>query len=231
MPMGTLVIVESPAKARTISRFLGKGYTVKASIGHVRDLPKSQFGVDVENEFAPRYITIRGKGKLLNELRASARKADRVLLATDPDREGEAISWHLTQALDLDAEAANRIQFHEITKEAIERALKQPRPLDDDLIGAYHARRALDRIVRYKLSPLLWRNVKSGLSAGRVQSVAVRLIVDREREIEAFTPEEYWTVTGTFHTESERGSGRGAPFEARLIEKGGEKLNIPDEAA
>src|SRR5690625_615242 len=198
MPVGTLVIVESPAKARTIGKFLGRGYTVKASIGHVRDLPKSQFGVDVDNEFKPRYITIRGKGKVLSELRESAKKADRVLLATDPDREGEAISWHLIEALKLKADDANRIQFHEITAEAVANALKSPRPIDQDLISAYQARRVLDRIVGYKLSPLLWRKVKAGLSAGRVQSVAVRLISDREREIEAFVPEEYWTITGTF---------------------------------
>lgn len=227
--MGTLVIVESPAKARTISRFLGRGYTVKASIGHVRDLPKSQFGVDVDNKFQPRYITIRGKGPILNELRTSARKADRVLLATDPDREGEAISWHLVEALDLDAGSANRIQFREITPEAVKGALQNPRPLDEDLVDAYHARRVLDRIVGYKLSPLLWRNVKSGLSAGRVQSVAVRLIAEREQEIDAFVPQEYWTVTGTFHVEDDDSGKPGAPFQARLFQKAGEKIEIPDE--
>lgn len=227
--MGTLVIVESPAKARTISRFLGRGYTVKASIGHVRDLPKSQFGVDVDNDFQPRYITIRGKGKLLNELRASARKSERVLLATDPDREGEAISWHLIEALNLDPSSSNRIQFHEITEEAIKRALKQPRPIDEHLVSAYQARRVLDRIVGYKLSPLLWRKVKAGLSAGRVQSVAVRLISEREREIEAFEPQEYWSITGTFVQQIVNSSAKPVPFQARLIQKDGKKLDIPNQ--
>src|SRR5690554_6120945 len=230
MPVGTLVIVESPAKARTISKFLGRGYTVKASIGHVRDLPKSQFGVDVENDFAPRYITIRGKGKILQELREHARKADRVLLATDPDREGEAISWHLAEALKLDPEEPNRIQFHEITREAVKKALKSPRPLDGRLIDAYQARRVLDRIVGYKLSPLLWSKVRAGLSAGRVQSVAVRLICDREREIEAFVPEEYWSITGTFAAPARNGQPP-VRFVAKLIQQGGKKVHIPDEAA
>ena len=229
--MGTLVIVESPAKARTISKFLGRGYTVKASIGHVRDLPKSQFGVDVSSDFAPRYITIRGKGKLLQELRESARKADRVLLATDPDREGEAISWHLAEILKLDRNAANRIQFHEITRDAVKKALKSPRPLDERLIDAYQARRVLDRIVGYKLSPLLWSKVRAGLSAGRVQSVALRLICDREREIAAFVPEEYWSITGTFVVpEAARGKSD-ARFVAKLIQRAGKKVHIPDEAA
>ncbi|HLT58748.1 MAG: type I DNA topoisomerase [Limnochordales bacterium] len=228
--MGTLVIVESPAKARTIGKFLGRGYTVKASVGHVRDLPKSQFGVDVENDFAPRYITIRGKGKILQELREHARKADRVLLATDPDREGEAISWHLAEALKLDPEEPNRIQFHEITREAVKKALKSPRPLDGRLIDAYQARRVLDRIVGYKLSPLLWSKVRAGLSAGRVQSVAVRLICDREREIEAFVPEEYWSITGTFAAPARNGQPP-VRFVAKLIQQGGKKVHIPDEAA
>lgn len=228
--MGTLVIVESPAKAKTISKFLGRGYTVKASIGHVRDLPKSQFGVDVENSFEPRYITIRGKGKVLSELRDSAKKADRVLLATDPDREGEAISWHLVEALKLDPTEANRIQFNEITEEAVKNALKSPRPIDRDLVDAYQARRVLDRIVGYKLSPLLWRKVKAGLSAGRVQSVAVRLITDREREIEQFVPEEYWTITAAF-SKAPGANGRvGSRFEAKLWGKGKDKIELPDEA-
>ncbi len=229
MPVGTLVIVESPAKARTISKFLGRGYTVKASIGHVRDLPKSQFGVDVENNFEPRYITIRGKGKILNELRESAKKADRVLLATDPDREGEAISWHLVEALKLSPAHAQRIQFHEITAEAVKAALKSPRPIDRHLVDAYQARRVLDRIVGYKLSPLLWNKVKAGLSAGRVQSVAVRLITDREREIEEFVPEEYWTVTGTFAKAPGANGRAGAAFSAKLWGRGQEKLDLPDE--
>lgn len=229
MPVGTLVIVESPAKARTISKFLGRGYTVKASIGHVRDLPKSQFGVDVDNDFEPRYITIRGKGKILSELRESAKKADRVLLATDPDREGEAISWHLIEALKLKPDEANRIQFHEITADAVKNALKSPRPINRDLISAYQARRVLDRIVGYKLSPLLWRKVKAGLSAGRVQSVAVRLITDREREIEAFVPEEYWTITGTFTVDPGANGRAGSRFEAKLWGRAGEKIELTDE--
>src|SRR5690606_7155130 len=229
IPVGTLVIVQSPAKARTIGKFLGRGYTVKASVGHVRDLPKSQFGVDAESDFAPRYITIRGKGKILQELREHARKADRVLLATDPDREGEAISWHLAEALKLDPEEPNRVQFHEITREAVKKALKSPRPLDGRLIDAYQARRVLDRIVGYKLSPLLWSKVRAGLSAGRVQSVAVRLITDREREIEAFVPEEYWTITGTFSKAPGANGRAGARFEAKLWGRGDEKLDLPDE--
>ena len=228
--MGTLVIVESPAKARTIGKFLGRGYTVKASIGHVRDLPKSQFAVDVEHDFTPRYITIRGKGKVLQELREYARKADRVLLATDPDREGEAISWHLAEILKLDTSAPNRIQFHEITRDAVQKALKSPRPLDERLIDAYQARRVLDRIVGYKLSPLLWRKVKAGLSAGRVQSVAVRLICDREQEIENFIPEEYWSITGAFAVPQPDGRAP-ARFMAKLVQEAGKKVHIPDEAA
>lgn len=224
--MGTLVIVESPAKARTISKFLGRGYTVKASIGHVRDLPKSQFGVDLENNFEPHYITIRGKGKILNELRESVKKSDRVLLATDPDREGEAISWHLVEALKLDPAQPNRIQFHEITEEAVKKALKSPRTINRDLVDAYHARRVLDRIVGYKLSPLLWKKVRAGLSAGRVQSVAVRLITDREQEIQRFVPEEYWTITAVLATRA----GSSARFRARFWGRGEEKMELPDGA-
>ena len=196
----SLIIVESPAKAKTIEKFLGRKYAVKASMGHVRDLPKSQLGVSVENDFEPKYITIRGKGDLLKELRESARKADRVYLATDPDREGEAISWHLAQVLKLPLDEPLRIEFHEITKDAIQRAIKQPRPIDLNRVEAQQARRVLDRLVGYKLSPLLWRKVRRGLSAGRVQSVAVRLIVDREREIQAFQPEEYWTLDARLST-------------------------------
>ena len=190
----SLVIVESPAKARTISRFLGRNYTVKASVGHVRDLPKSQLGVDVENGFQPKYITIRGKGPILKELRDAAKKADRILFATDPDREGEAISWHLADALKVDGQSPCRIEFNEITERAVKNAIKQPRPINQDLVDAQQARRVLDRLVGYKLSPLLWAKVKRGLSAGRVQSVAVRLICDREAEIEAFEPQEYWSI-------------------------------------
>lgn len=215
----TLVIVESPAKAKTISKFLGRNYTVKASMGHVRDLPRSQFGVDVENGFQPKYITVRGQGKILQELRAAAKKSDRVLLATDPDREGEAISWHLAQALGLEP-GRNRIEFHEITKPAIQRAVKNPRELDERLIDAQQARRVLDRIVGYKLSPLLWAKVKRGLSAGRVQSVALRLICDREAEIDAFVPEEYWSITAKLR----KGNGKG--FEAKLHSQSGEKAEV-----
>ena len=190
----SLVIVESPAKARTIEKFLGRGYEVAASMGHVRDLPKSQLGVDTDNGFTPRYITIRGKGEVIGGLRQRAKKATRVLLATDPDREGEAISWHLAHVLGLPPESPQRITFNEITKDAVKRALAEPRPIDRRLVDAQQARRVLDRLVGYQLSPLLWRKVRGGLSAGRVQSVAVRLICDRQAEINAFTPEEYWTI-------------------------------------
>ena len=186
----TLVIVESPAKAKTIKRYLGKNYSVTASMGHVRDLPKSQFGVDVDNDFAVKYINIRGKGPLIKELKKAAKKADRVLLASDPDREGEAIAWHLQYILGLDADSKCRVSFNEITKDAIKNAIKEPRAIDMDRVDAQQARRVLDRIVGYKLSPLLWRKVKKGLSAGRVQSVALRLICEREKEILDFIPEE-----------------------------------------
>lgn len=189
-----LVIVESPAKAKTITKYLGSKYAVKASYGHLRDLPKSQLGVDVNSDFAPKYITIRGKGDTVKELREAAKKADRVFLATDPDREGEAISWHLAQALGLNLDSALRVTFNEITPSAVQNAIKQPRRIDEDLVDSQQARRILDRIVGYKLSPLLWAKVRKGLSAGRVQSVAVRLIVDREREIQAFQSKEYWTL-------------------------------------
>lgn len=189
-----LIIVESPAKAKTIGRFLGGRYQVKASMGHVRDLPKSQFGVDIDKEFEPRYITIRGKGGLVKELKDAAKKTDRVYLATDPDREGEAIAWHLGEALGIAPSHAQRIEFHEITKDAVTDAIKKARPIDMNLVDAQQARRVLDRVVGYQLSPLLWRKVRPGLSAGRVQSAALKLIVDREREVQAFNPEEYYTV-------------------------------------
>ncbi len=189
-----LIIVESPAKARTLERFLGRRYTVRASKGHLRDLPKSQLGVDVANGFAPKYITIRGKGNTLKELRESAKKASRVYLATDPDREGEAISWHLAQVLGIPEDRPVRIVFHEVTPDAVATALKDPRPIDVDLVEAQKARRILDRLVGYELSPLLWRKVRRGLSAGRVQSAALRLVVGREEEIEAFVPRAYYTV-------------------------------------
>ncbi|MCY0896863.1 MAG: type I DNA topoisomerase [Alicyclobacillaceae bacterium] len=189
-----LVIVESPAKAKTIGKYLGKKYTVKASMGHIRDLPKSQLGVDVDHDFEPHYITIRGKGDVIKSLREARKKAKKVYLAADPDREGEAIAWHLQNILDIPKDEQCRVVFHEITKDAVKAAFDAPRQLNMDLIDAQQTRRILDRLVGYRLSPLLWRKVKKGLSAGRVQSVAVRLIVDREREIRAFQPEEYWTV-------------------------------------
>ena len=196
----SLVIVESPAKVKTIKKYLGSGYEVVASNGHVRDLPKSSMGIDIENDFEPKYITIRGKGEILANLRKAAKKADKIYLATDPDREGEAISWHLSKALKLDESGKKiyRISFNEITKNAIKEAIKHPRALDMNLVDAQQARRVLDRMVGYMISPLLWQKVKRGLSAGRVQSVALRMICDREAEIDAFIPKEYWTIEGTF---------------------------------
>lgn len=221
----SLIIVESPAKAKTIEKFLGRRYTVRASMGHVRDLPKSQFGVDVDKGFEPKYITIRGKGDILKELREGARKADKVYLATDPDREGEAISWHLASVLGLDQAAPCRIEFHEITKEAVNKALKRPRRINGDLVEAQQARRILDRLVGYRLSPLLWKKVRRGLSAGRVQSVAMRLISDREEEIKAFVPEEYWSLTARLN------QSEGAPiFEARYYGREGSKVEVKSEA-
>ena len=199
-----LVIVESPAKVKTIKKFLGSSYTVAASNGHVRDLPKSQLGVDPENDFEPKYITIRGKGDILANLRKEAKKADKVFLATDPDREGEAISWHLAAALKLDEKKMRRITFNEITKNAIKASLKAPREIDMNLVDAQQARRVLDRMVGYRISPLLWVKVKRGLSAGRVQSVALRIIADREAQIDAFIPEEYWTLDAVFKVKGER---------------------------
>ena len=183
-----LVIVESPAKAKTIKRFLGTNYEVIASNGHVRDLPKSQMGIDIEHDFEPKYITIRGKGDILAKLRKEVKKADKVFLATDPDREGEAISWHLSQSLKLEEKAIHRITFNEITKNAVKNSIKEARSLDMSLVDAQQTRRILDRMVGYKISPLLWEKVKRGLSAGRVQSVALRIICDREAEIDAFVP-------------------------------------------
>ena len=199
-----LVIVESPAKVKTIKKFLGANYDVEASNGHVRDFPKSQFGIDVEHDFEPKYITIRGKGELLAKLRKSAKKADKIYLATDPDREGEAISWHLMQALKEDPKKMHRITFNEITKTAVKASIKQARDLDMDLVDAQQARRMLDRMVGYTISPLLWAKVKRGLSAGRVQSVALRIICDREEEINAFIPEEYWSLDGEFQVQGEK---------------------------
>lgn len=196
-----LVIVESPAKVKTIKKFLGSNYEVLASQGHVRDLPKSQLGIDVEHDYEPKYITIRGKGELLAKLRKEAKKADRVYLATDPDREGEAIAWHLSKALNLDEKKMYRITFNEITKTAVKESLKHAREIDMDLVDAQQARRMLDRMVGYRISPILWAKVKRGLSAGRVQSVALRLIADREEEINSFIPEEYWTLDADFAVE------------------------------
>ena len=199
-----LVIVESPAKVKTIKKFLGSNYVVTASNGHVRDLPKSQMGIDVEHDYEPKYITIRGKGEILANLRKEVKKADKIYLATDPDREGEAISWHLSQALKLEGKKVYRISFNEITKNAVKASLKNPREIDMDLVDAQQARRILDRIVGYKISPLLWAKVKRGLSAGRVQSVALRIIADREDEINAFIPEEYWTLDANLKVKGEK---------------------------
>src|SRR4051812_44440134 len=193
-----LVIVESPAKAKTIERYLGKKYKVRASLGHLRDLPKSQMGVDTENNYEPKYITIRGKGPILQELRKDAKKVKRIYLAADPDREGEAIAWHLANQLGVDIESECRVVFNEITKDAIKESFKHPRPIDMDLVDSQQARRILDRLVGYNISPILWKKVKKGLSAGRVQSVALRLIIDRENEINAFEPEEYWSIAANF---------------------------------
>ncbi len=221
--MKSLVIVESPAKAKTIEKYLGKKFTVKASMGHVVDLPKSQYGVDIDNGFKPKYIKIRGKAKIIQELKESAKKADSVFLATDPDREGEAISWHLANILDLKKERCKRVEFHEITKRAVENSLKNPREIDLDKVNAQQTRRILDRIVGYELSPLLWRKVRRGLSAGRVQSVAVRLICEREQEIKEFVREEYWTITGEF------ANGKAEKFPAKLVSRGKQKLAIGNE--
>ncbi len=214
-----LVIVESPAKAKTIEKFLGKGYVVRASNGHLRDLPKSTFGVDVEHDFEPQYTTIRGKAQLIKALKDEAKKSKRVYLATDPDREGEAISWHIANILGLDIGDSSRIEFNEITKEAVTNAIKQPRMIDMQRVDAQQARRVLDRVVGYRLSPLLWKKVKKGLSAGRVQSVAVRVIVDRENEIRAFVPEEFWTIASLLSKGKQQ-------FEARYHGKAGKKAEL-----
>lgn len=217
-----LVIVESPAKAKTIERYLGKKYKVKASMGHIRDLPKSQMGVDIEQNFEPKYITIRGKGPVLKELKTAAKKAKKVYLAADPDREGEAIAWHLAHSLDLDLNSDCRVVFNEITKDAIKESFKHPRMINMDLVDAQQARRILDRLVGYKISPILWKKVKKGLSAGRVQSVALRLIIDREKEINDFIPEEYWTIEGSFLKGKET-------FEASFFGINGEKHQLKSE--
>ena len=220
----TLVVVESPAKAKTIEKFLGKNYIVQASMGHLRDLPKSQFGVDVEKNFQPKYINIRGKGELINSLKDYAKNSDKIFLATDPDREGAAIAWHLAHILNLDYHKPCRIEFHEITQSAIRSAIKHPRPIDIDRVNAQQTRRILDRIVGYQLSPLLWRKVRKGLSAGRVQSVAVRMICDREKEIQSFVPEEYWSIAAILQE-----NDRSSVFQANLVTVDNEKVSIGNE--
>ncbi|MCC3376249.1 type I DNA topoisomerase [Cohnella sp. REN36] len=219
----SLVIVESPAKAKTIGKYLGSKYIVKASMGHIRDLPKSQIGVEVQNDFQPKYITIRGKGNVLKELKDASKRVKKVYLAADPDREGEAIAWHLAHYLELNEKDACRVVFNEITKQAVKDAFKAPRPINMDLVNAQQARRVLDRLVGYKISPLLWKKVKKGLSAGRVQSVAVKLIIDRENEIKAFQPEEYWSITAHLKI------GKSA-FEAKFHALNGEKKELSNEA-
>ena len=222
MSTTTLVIVESPTKVPTIKGFLGKGYKVVSSKGHVRDLPKSKLGIDVEHDFEPKYINIRGKGELINALKKEAKNASKVLLATDPDREGEAISWHLAAVLGLDSEKAQRITFNELTKNTVRDAIKHPRDLDMNLVNSQQTRRILDRLVGYKISPFLWKKIKSGLSAGRVQSVATRMIVEREEEIEAFVSEEYWTISARLFKES------GESFVAKFHGTPEKKLSIAD---
>ncbi len=220
-----LVIVESPAKAKTIGKFLGKGYKIEASMGHIRDLPKSQMGVDVDKNFQPKYITIRGKGDLISKLKKEAKNARKIYLATDPDREGEAISWHLANILNIDENEQCRITFNEITKNAVKSAIKAPREIDMDLVDAQQARRILDRIVGYKISPLLWRKVRKGLSAGRVQSVATRLICDREEEIERFVPDEYWSITAKLLKQKMRSGA----FDAKFYGSGSGKIELKNE--
>ncbi|MNO12014.1 DNA topoisomerase 1 [compost metagenome] len=218
----SLVIVESPAKAKTIGKYLGSKFIVKASMGHVRDLPKSQIGVEVENDFSPKYITIRGKGSVLKELKDASKKVKNIYLAADPDREGEAIAWHLAHVLDMDETQNCRVVFNEITKQAVKDAFKQPRKINMDLVNAQQARRILDRLVGYKISPLLWKKVKKGLSAGRVQSVAVKIILDRENEISAFVPEEYWSITARLKIGE-------SIFESKFYKFQGEKLELTNE--
>src|SRR3989338_7172514 len=215
-----LVIVESPTKAKTLSGFLGKQYNIESSYGHVRDLPKGQLGVDIEKRFEPKYVIPRKAQKNLNNLKKIAGEAEEVILATDEDREGEAIAWHLAEALKLKTNP-QRIVFHEITRSAIEKALEKPRTINQDLVDAQQARRVIDRLVGYKLSPFLWKKVRGGLSAGRVQSAALTFIVDRENEIRAFNPQEYWSVIGSFE-------GKGEKFEGELVKQDGNKVDKLD---
>ncbi|MBQ4534621.1 MAG: type I DNA topoisomerase, partial [Ruminococcus sp.] len=225
--MSDLVIVESPAKAKTIQKYLGQGYEVIASMGHIRDLPKSKMGVDKENDFKPQYTDMKGKEDVIKELKKRARKCDKVYLATDPDREGEAISWHIAQLLKLDMNDNNRVAFNEITKSGVKKGMSNPHKIDVDLVNAQQARRILDRLVGYELSPFLWKKVKRGLSAGRVQSVAVKLVVDRENEIRKFVPKEYWSVDAKFIAPSSR-----KIFDASLVTVDGKKpeLSVQSEA-
>lgn len=216
-----LVIVESPAKAKTIEKYLGRNYKVVASVGHIRDLPKSKMGIDVENDYEPHYISIRGKGDVIKSLRSAAKKAEKVYLASDPDREGEAIAWHLAFLLGLDLKEKNRVVFNEITKDAVKAAFKEPRTIDVDLVDAQQARRVLDRLVGYSISPILWRKVKKGLSAGRVQSVALKIIIDREKEIREFLPEEYWSIDGNFKKATKK-------FKAAFWGLDGKKKKLPN---
>ncbi len=216
-----LIIVESPAKANTIKKFLGGSTKVVASMGHIRDLPKSKLGIDIEHNFEPQYINIRGKGDLIKSLKKDAKSAKKVYLATDPDREGEAIAWHLSNILDVDSDKVTRVTFNEITKTAVQKAIKEPRDIDVNLVDAQQARRVLDRIVGYKISPVLWKKVRRGLSAGRVQSVAVKLIVDREEEIEKFIPQEYWNIYAKLLDEKSKKT-----FEAKLYGKEKKKREI-----
>lgn len=225
MPAKNLVIVESPAKAKTIEKYLGRNYKVVASLGHIRDLPKSQMGIDIDNNYEPRYISIRGKGDVIKDLKKNAAKAQHVYLAADPDREGEAIAWHVNHILGLSPDEPNRVVFNEITKDAVKNAFKTPRSIDMNLVDAQQARRILDRLVGYSISPLLWKKVKKGLSAGRVQSVALKLIIDRENEINAFQPEEYWSIDAQFK------KGRGKAFAASFYGFDGKKQPLPNNDA
>ena len=219
-----LLIVESPAKAKTIKKYLGRGYNVMASMGHLRDLPKSQLGIDTEKDFEPKYITIRGKGDLTSAMKKAAKNAKKVFIATDPDREGEAIAWHIAAILGIDEKSDCRVTFNEITKTAVSESIKKPRTIDLSLVDAQQARRIVDRLLGYKLSPLLWTKIGSGLSAGRVQSVTTKMVVDREREIEAFVPEEYWTIKAVLK------NSEGNSFEAHFHGVDGKKKTLKSEA-
>ena len=225
MTAKNLVIVESPAKAKTIEKYLGRNYHVVASLGHIRDLPKSQMAIDFEHDYKPKYISIRGKGPVIKDLKKAAKKAKKLYLAADPDREGEAIAWHVSHVLDLDTKAPNRVVFNEITKTAVKDAFKSPRGIDMNLVDAQQARRILDRIVGYSISPILWAKVKKGLSAGRVQSIALKLVIDREKAIKAFDPVEYWSLAGTFQ------KGRGKKFAANFYGVQGKKQELPNNDA